>query len=1434
MDIDKVNELKRQANVISNETEESANSAPRVGGLLYEMIEADAEAISNLETNVRNINSSIDLLDNAIQELSENIGEGTGGGDGGYQLIFYINIPCGITPRIPSTSDFDKDTMSFKTHGESEEDIQEWVTSNDDPEEGEEDTWQLSAWFVGTTPIDPMSITKIYDGTIKGSSNGEDRKDEEFIYYRTNIKLKGAAFNAMRDFLSECKVNGSKNYPQYIENGKTSFEEADAVPQHWSDRAQGIDEDNKYEYRSSRKPSFENNQIVWGKTGFAEPILISAYGEKGEDGDGVEYIFLASQTSTFPTKIVNGQDINNPQNWNSSTTGRNGKTFQDNEFIADDSDWLDNPIDLDVDSNYGPGSREWVSIRKKRTVTETIIDNGQEKQVEVYKWLPFSPPALWSGIGKDSLVEGYTVDLVNENMPVVVDANGNIVSSSYTNQARIQVKHNGAGLGYKPENEFNSAVDTDYFSYRVATNGVKYSDDRPYYGNTGDNRDPIHYDINGANFDVSISSSLQNFNGTTCNITLEVLLPGTNNISILICTIYGIHIDGIENVDMYVGAPCIHADSAGKNPNPSSLPIGVKIGKSRSNTTTYLSGDTNSANGSAEDQGFIFSYYFDDSGSYITYPTYSGGNVPLPSNDSHFAVTVEMRYGHVNDWIHATFIDRERIPYVKDGASNGQGSRGIVSTTSYYKASNVDPINQNSWPSAPTSQPNNGSAQGGWYLSPMLAGWGNNAPYLYRCDLTVYNDSQNGEGEWGDVKYDRLWIEPASNSGSSYSLIVNPAYGIFEEPVTVTMTSGIASYTVGTVDYANWIAKVQLLKIDDTNNTIAVPQVIGYSLDNGQQQGNGEIHGTNCSFHIVPNSDNTELSINITDISSGVTTGNIYFILTVNINGTFKAYCTINIPIYINRVGSRTQQIAGDIESTIMNKEIYHPDGSDSVYTLQNLGNYLRTSDTNLTQLSSTINGIQKDASNALQTAEQISFSVNNGWYNYIKNPLAIDGTLETCDSQSIQTSSTVGQYRLISNSDGNNWQLLHTLKDDYTELAGQYVTWFCVVKNTSKDSGDRLYFGSGDGSSGTLNTILRMKYVNNTITAEFPSDSTIASNSSIFNIIKVESVAVGGEWYICRCTLKMKPNVNIVPAAQAGQQPVKRAAFNSMQGTWWIYYAGIIKGDGRPSLDMIMYGDGFQRAGIDITHGSITSRGENFKWENDNGQQILGLNADGDAEFTGIIRAKTFYHDVCIVGYNMWRKYEKEARIQVLPTVDLQGKPTGQTSLIISEDEYSEDVQIVCSTANEANAKKVEAEEFYSKLIIGNYYDKETLNSDYFDHSLFSEECTGNCDVVIIPSSAQGAIVTLPKPEDFEGKIIEIYDYTYSQSNSTPTEYHVVTLDNSRFTYGITLATNPTRPSVYDNATITNVPVDGGQPSKFYSIKMTNEAMTHYWVRIQ
>ena len=129
----------------------------------------------------------------------------------------------------------------------------------------------------------------------------------------------------------------------------TSVNTDDYMPSGWTDNPQGITETYKYEWVCVRtKPSGTD---TW--SAFSTPVIWAKWGDKGTDGDGMEYIFQRTEVETAPSTPL---------------------IFPPNAGFVP-SGWTDEPSGVSADYPF-----EWVSMRKKT--------NGV--------WGGFSEPTLWN------------------------------------------------------------------------------------------------------------------------------------------------------------------------------------------------------------------------------------------------------------------------------------------------------------------------------------------------------------------------------------------------------------------------------------------------------------------------------------------------------------------------------------------------------------------------------------------------------------------------------------------------------------------------------------------------------------------------------------------------------------------------------------------------------------------------------------------------------------------------------------------------------------------------------------------------------------------------------------------------------------------------------------------------------------------------------
>lgn len=162
----------------------------------------------------------------------------------------------------------------------------------------------------------PIRITGL------NGENGADGTDIEFIYLRNTGDTPSKPASVNKD---------------------------DYVPSGWTDSPSGITATYQYEWVCVRtKPSGSD---TW--SAYSTPVIWAKWGDKGTDGDGMEYIFQRTEVETAPSTPL---------------------IFSPNAGFVP-SGWTDEPSGVSADYPF-----EWVSVRHKT--------NG--------KWGAFSKPTLWN------------------------------------------------------------------------------------------------------------------------------------------------------------------------------------------------------------------------------------------------------------------------------------------------------------------------------------------------------------------------------------------------------------------------------------------------------------------------------------------------------------------------------------------------------------------------------------------------------------------------------------------------------------------------------------------------------------------------------------------------------------------------------------------------------------------------------------------------------------------------------------------------------------------------------------------------------------------------------------------------------------------------------------------------------------------------------
>lgn len=334
-----------------------------------------------------------------------------GGGSGGddsdkyYKAFFQNKNSNTVAPAIPDTGKGPSDYPSTDERSK-------WESNATNPNKGYY-TWMTFAFVsngVYGSWTNPVCITG------KDGEAGTDITGKEQIY-----KTAGEG-----ETVSKPDNNPDTN---------------DYVPAGWTDNPQGVSATVPCEWTCVRIKNTETNK--WED--WTEPVLWAHYGHNGTDGDGVEYIFWAGTSEqAYPASEPNSWYTDEQSKLNQyDSNGKyseedhsdeyyNSKYYNKREFIRENTGWQDDPIDLST-SGYGPGSKQYVSIRKKRDDS-----NGQSSETKDAYWHQYSEPALWSYYAQDGDAgKGVSLNLDNSTMAVSLNSNGTNQTFDQTCTARF-------------------------------------------------------------------------------------------------------------------------------------------------------------------------------------------------------------------------------------------------------------------------------------------------------------------------------------------------------------------------------------------------------------------------------------------------------------------------------------------------------------------------------------------------------------------------------------------------------------------------------------------------------------------------------------------------------------------------------------------------------------------------------------------------------------------------------------------------------------------------------------------------------------------------------------------------------------------------------------------------------------------------------------
>lgn len=232
---------------------------------------------------------------------------------------------------------------------------------------------------------------KIYEAwsspaRISGANGepGADGADIEFVYARTKtLTISGGEIEHPDTPTTDPNNLDPDN--NFFPIGDSSTEPNDNF-WGWFDSPKGVDGVWKYEWISQRtkRPSDGATQSGWSE--YSTPVIWSSFGEKGQDGDGVEYIFKTTPTITAPEK----PGTTSEWLWSSDDENINSSRPGESDFVP--KGWSDDPLDVSNENQF-----QWVSTRRKRYISN------------VFTFDDFTEPKLWSrwGAAGDGIVMAY-------------------------------------------------------------------------------------------------------------------------------------------------------------------------------------------------------------------------------------------------------------------------------------------------------------------------------------------------------------------------------------------------------------------------------------------------------------------------------------------------------------------------------------------------------------------------------------------------------------------------------------------------------------------------------------------------------------------------------------------------------------------------------------------------------------------------------------------------------------------------------------------------------------------------------------------------------------------------------------------------------------------------------------------------------------------
>lgn len=511
-----------------------------------------------------------------------------------------------------------------------------------EPLSGSYDVWMTVRWVEGNTASDwrdPWCISG-EDGV------GYDGAHLEFIYART----------ISEDSTSLADPNSGSPSSESSAAGHLTPASNDFVPDGWYDSANmdeiEIDPTNRVMWMCYRINESDAAHPDGEWSAFIGPFMWSVWGKQGIDGDGIEYIFYADLI----------HPAYEPDDWTDDPD------FQSREYIRSGTGWVDNPVDLSG-QNYGPGYKQWVSVRKKYADTTPHETYGTDPY-----WHEYSAPALW-GYYPDT--SGVYADFDNDMMAVATYDGGSNdgKNKAYGNVANVYM-HSGAVVldtlvtDFVVEDSSSTPVDytsEDWVTYSAITEEVDGQNVIRGYTVTVDLPDAaINLQNTSLNVRITLSSTVDEI---TVSKTATLQIIGVN---------FGA--DG-SSYDLVVGTASIRVNKNNQKAPDKIYPL-----------ITKFSGRTPAGNPftpltiQSDDPKFQVFYEIDDNGTEVEMTPHTGGSSLeyVSTSSVNNCIRFELDYNGM-------LVDQETIWITRDGSDGSSGPSGSDGEDAIY----LDLTNEN-------------------------------------------------------------------------------------------------------------------------------------------------------------------------------------------------------------------------------------------------------------------------------------------------------------------------------------------------------------------------------------------------------------------------------------------------------------------------------------------------------------------------------------------------------------------------------------------------------------------------------------------------------------------------------------------------------------------------------------------------------------------